>query len=273
MQSRTLMTLAVTAALAALAVGCSDSVSEPKAGAGTMRVSLIDAPGDYDAVNLEVIAVRVHRDEAGIQDGGPDMMSGWTTISSDTTYVDLLTLTNGNHTVLADSTLPAGHYTQVRLLLGDGNTVVVDGETFDLDVPSGSQSGLKLNHPFDIEDGMVYSVTLDFDADRSIHRTGAGQYKLKPVMRLMVDGISGSISGTVEPVESRALVLALSDGDTVITYADTLTGNFRFPMLTAGSYDLELSATAGAYRDSTLTGVVVTARQNTDLGTVVLEAE
>lgn len=253
-----------------LVAGCSDSDSptagDNLAGEGRMQIFLIDAPGDYDAVNVEVIEVRIHR-------GDEDTLSGWHTLSTDTTYVNLLDLTDGNFAVLADSTLPSGHYTQVRLILGENNTVVVDSVSHDLEIPSSSQSGLKLNHGFDIEDGTIYSVTLDFDADRSIHRTGSGQYKMKPVIRLIVNALSGSLMGMVEPVDARARIMAISEVDTAIAYADTLTGHFLFPMLTEGLYDLEISATAGSFQDIVLNGVMVTAGQETDLGTVVLEAD
>jgi len=264
--NRSLALLGTIALVAGLALGCSDSGSEPDAGEGTMRVFLVDAPGGYDEVNVEVTEVQVHRADT-------DSPSGWYTLSDDTTQVNLLVLTNGNYAVLADSTLPTGHYTQVRLILSDSNTVVIDGEVHDLEISSSSESGLKLNHPFNISDGEIYSVTLDFDADRSVHQTGDGQYMLNPVIRLVVNSLSGSLSGGVEPVEARAQVMALANGDTVITYADTLNGNFSFPMLTAGSYDLEFSATVGSYRDTTLAGVVVTAGQDNHLGTIVLDAE
>jgi hypothetical protein len=252
--------------LACLLGGCFESATpvDPEMGVGSMQVFLIDAPGDYDEVNVEIIGVRVHQ-------GGADSLSGWHDIAVDTTLVNLLDYTDGNFAVLADSTLPAGHYTQVRLMLGEGNTVVVDGEIHDLMVPSGGQSGLKLNHPFDIEDGETYAVTLDFDADRSVHRTGNGQYRLRPVIHLIVNGMSGSIRGVAEPVDARALVAAIAGTDSVFAYADTLDGSFHFPMLTAGAYELLFTATAGSYRDSTLAGVSVIAGQETDLGTVVLE--
>jgi hypothetical protein len=250
-----------------MTVGCSDSdTTAPQNGEGQLQIFMIDAPGDYDEVNVEVVEVRVHRADA-------DSMSGWLVVNSDTTYVNLLELTDGNHCVLADTTLPAGHYSQIRLILGDGNNVVVDGETHDLRIPSSGQSGLKLIHGFTIEDGTVYGMTLDFDADRSIHRTGNGQYMMRPVIRLMVNALSGSLSGMVEPIEALAMITAVADTDTAVTYADEFTGSFHFPMLSAGTYDLTVSATAGAYTETVLSGVVVSAGQDSDLGTIVLQAE
>ncbi len=252
--------------------GCSDSSTEPTAGGtGSMRISMIDAPGDYDEVNVEVIRVEVHRGDAPDEEKDDD--SGWYTIDVDTTYVDLLTLTNGNSATLADSTLPSGYYTQIRLILGDGNNVVVDGVAYDLEVPSGSNTGLKLNHPFTIDAGAIYAVTLDFDADKSIHMTGNGQYKMKPVIRVIVDQTSGSLEGVVEPVETRAMVWTTAGDDTLTAYADTLSGAFRFEMLPVGDYDLNFTATAGTYRDSVVFDIPVTAGETTDIGTMTLETE
>ncbi len=247
--------------------GCSDdNGTAPAAGTGFIKVNLIDAPGDYQQVNVEIVRVEVHRaDDA-------DSNSGWSVISDDTTYVDLLTLTTGNMAVLADSTLPAGTYTQVRLILGARNTVMVDSMLHDLEIPSSMNTGIKLNHGFTINDDAMYEFTLDFDADRSIHQTGNGQYKMKPVIRIVVDQTSGSLMGVVEPVDARALIWTVAGPDTVTAWADTMSGMFKFAMLPAGTYDLNFTATAGAYRDSVVAGQMVAAGQMTDVGTVVLEA-
>ena len=251
--------------------GCSDSTEPETGGPGSMKISMIDAPGDYDEVNVEVIRIEVHRGDDN--DEETDDGSGWYTIDVDTTYVDLLTLTNGNSAVLADSTLPSGYYTQIRLILGDGNNVVVDGVTHDLEVPSSENTGLKLNHPFTIDSGAMYEVTLDFDACRSVHMTGNGKYKMKPVIRVIVNQTSGSLEGVVEPVEARAMVWTTAGEDTVTAYADTLSGAFRFTMLPAGDYDLNFTATVGTYRDSVVFDIPVTAGETTDIGTMTLETE
>lgn len=254
--------------LCGLVAGCNDDpASTPTGGTGFIKVNLVDAPGDFEQVNLEVIRVEVHHSDIA------DSASGWQVVSADTIMVDLLDLTNGNMMVLADSTLAAGHYTQVRLILGDDNTVMVDGVLHDLRVPSGGNTGLKLNHPFTIEDGSLYEFTLDFDAHRSIHRTGNGQYMLRPVVRLCVNRTSGGLFGTIDPVAARAMLWTVAGPDTVTAWADTLNGSFRFGLLPAGTYDLNISATVGAYRDTVLTGQVVSAGQMGNVGVVVLTAE
>ncbi len=248
--------------------GCSDDDSTTPdpvpAGDGQLFLKLIDSVGPYDEVNIEVIEVTAHR-------AGDDSTSGWFVVSDDTLSVNLLDYTNGNFAVLADSVLAAGRYTQVRLLLTENNTVVVEGETHELEIPSGSTSGLKLNHPFTIEEGLTYSATLDFDAERSIHQLGNGDYKMTPVIRIVVDATSGSIFGTIDPVDARAQIMTVVGEDTVSTYADTLTGEFRLMSLPVGLYDVEIAATVGDYRDTTLTGIQTIAEGETDLGTVILE--
>ena len=262
---------ALTLIWAGSMTGCSDSTEPETGGPGYIRVAMIDAPGDYDQVNVEVIRIEVHRGDDN--DEETDDGAGWHTIDVDTTYVDLLTLTDGNSAVLADSTLPSGYYTQIRLILGEGNNVVVDSVTHDLEVPSSENTGLKLNHPFTIDAGAMYEVTLDFDADRSVHMTGNEKYKMKPVIRVIVNQTSGSLIGIVEPVEARALVWTTTGEDTVTAYADTLSGEFRFGMLPAGDYDLNFTATAGTYRDSVVFDIPVTAGETTDIGTMTLETE
>lgn len=265
----------LTAAAATLIVllglftGCSDdnSATAPLTGTGFIKVNLMDAPGDYQQVNLEVIRVEVHADDEA------DSTSGWSVISEDTTYVDLLTLTDGNMSVLADSTLPAGTYTQVRLILGQNNTVMVDSMLHDLRIPSGSQTGLKLNHPFTINDQTLYEFTLDFDADRSLHQTGNGQYMLRPVIRIIVNETSGGLMGVVEPIAARARIWTTAGSDTVTAWADTLDGSFHFAMLPAGTYDLNISATFGTYVDTVLAGRTVDVGATTDVGTVVLSEQ
>ena len=267
MRNLTTILFAAAAAIAvAFAVGCSDSTSPAGAeGEGRLTLTMVDAPGDFDAVNIVVIGVRAHR-------AGEDSTSGWFAVCEDTFTVDLLTLTDGHGVVLADTLLPAGHYSQIRLLLGDGCNVVVDGVAHDLEVPSGSTSGLKLNHPFTLAEGTVYAATLDFDAHRSIHMTGNGRWMMRPVIRISVDAVSGRLHGQVSPANARAMVWAVAGDDSALAWADTLTGAFAFGPLQAGIYSVSVVPTVAGWADSTLNGVAVTASATTELGTITLEA-
>lgn len=52
-------------------------------------------------------------------------------------------------------------------------------------MPSGAQSGLKIPlGGFLLQDGCEIDVLLDFDAEQSVHRTGKGDFQLKPVIHV-----------------------------------------------------------------------------------------
>ena len=244
--------------------GCSESPTDNSNGTqGDIKLYLVDSPGDYDAVNIVVTEVSVHLTSS-------DTVSGWTIISDSTRTINLLNLTNGNFDILGTHRLDVGRYSQIRLKIGTGSNVVVDGVTHSLEIPSGSQSGLKLNHQFEIEAETLYELTLDFDASRSIHITGNDQYMMRPVIRVVANIVSGSISGVVSPATALALISTTFDSDTMSTYADVATGGFRLMVLPAGIYSVKIDSGVDIYADSTLTGVTVTARQNTNIGTIFL---
>lgn len=241
--------------------GCSKNPAQ--SAQGEIKMYLVDNPAEFDAVNIVVTEVSVHQADT-------DSMSGWTVINNTTRTFNLLTLANGASTVLGDTQLNPGHYTQLRLKIGSGSTVVVNGQTYPLDVPSGSQSGIKLNHSFDIAANTLYELTLDFDASRSIHVTGNNQYKLSPVIRVAANVTSGAISGVVNPASAKAMVSTLAGTDTVSTAADSISGAFKLMALPAGTYAVKITPSTSAYRDTTLTGVQVVARQESNVGTITL---
>lgn len=263
----------VIAGLAVLA-GCGKQSPTSTGGMGTLRMQLTDDPAAYDAIILEVLEVAVNRGEAveDASEGGDPGTSEWVVLSSEPASYDLLTLRNGVFTTLAVSEVPAGHYSQVRLKLGDGSTIVVDGVSHDLKVPSGMQSGYKLIGGFDVPAGGTIDVAIDFDASRSVVQTGAGAYLLKPTARVVAAPAvtTGSIRGAVNPDDVIVTVFAISAGDTVASAA-TVEGNgaFVLPMLAPGTYDVALHPSA-TYADSTISGVGVTAGVVSDLGTIDL---
>ncbi len=245
--------------------GC-ESSSEPDTGTGELKVLLVDSPAAYDEVNIVVSSVAVHTSASA-----PDNDAGWATINDVPATYDLLELRNGTSAVLGTNRLAPAHYTQMRLLIGSGSNVVVDGTSYPLEIPSGIQSGVKLTHAFTIEENTLYELTLDFDADKSIFRLGTGTYRLQPTIRVVATITSGTISGVVQPDTARAVIYALSGTDTVATaYADTVSGAFKLMALPEGTYSVSVSATEGSFQDALRTGVAVVRQQDTNLGTITL---
>lgn len=227
----------------------------------TLEVRLTDGPGDYEEVNIDIQGVEVHTD-------GGDPATGWKPLTITAGVYNLLKLTDGIDTLLGKTELPSGHIEQIRLKLGNNNSVKSLGQTSVLNTPSAQQSGLKLVINTNLQEGITYKLLLDFDAARSVVSTGSGKFNLKPVIRTMAQATSGAIKGVVAPVDAAPAIFVLSGTDTVATsFADQATGKFLLKGLSAGTYTMEWMPKAG-YAPKEKTGVNVTIGSVTDLGTV-----
>ncbi len=233
---------------------------------GTMRVVMHDNPGDFEEVWVQVLRVEVNN--------LADEDSGWTVISEPNESYDLLQLVNGNQAVLADTELETGTYRQIRLILGDDNYVVIDGETHGLKTPSAQQSGLKLNIDAEILPGITYTLGLDFNVDKSIVDRGnapvAQPYLLKPVIRAYAQAETGIISGTVEPYVEGTVVSTEVGGEEVSAFVEEETGEFKLMGLPAGFYVITVDA-GEDYDPVTVEDIEVVAGETTDVGVIDLE--
>lgn len=254
---------AIIVAFSVLFTGCGTGSDT---GAGTMTVEMTDAPIDSaDAVN-----VFIERVEVQSQDG-----SGWITLNEPQQEYNLLELVNGATEVIGSAELEEGTYNQIRLILSrDGHSVVVDGMEHSMKVPSGAQTGVKLNINAEIEADIEYVLLLDFEASRSVVKAGeSDMYLLKPVIRAQEKAITGNIEGVVEPAGSQPVVYAIADSDTVSsTVADTTSGEFRLIGLQEGTYSVSVDPRNDNYQSSTIENVDVTVEETNDIGTVELSS-
>ena len=170
--------------------------------------------------------------------------------------IDLLALTGtDSELLLEDVEVPSGHYEWVRLMVdatedgvADSYINLDDGSQHELEVPSGSQSGLKLNTGFNVPAGGAASFTLDFDLRKSVHEPmNAGDaYILRPTLRIVDNSRIGAIAGTVQSelvVEGcTPAVYVFSGADATPDDVDTVDGepiSSAMPELNAatGDYD------------------------------------
>lgn len=233
--------------------------------AGTLRLSITDAPScGYDAVNLTIEKVRVHQ-----SDSAADGDAGWSEIVlSPTKRVDLLSLSNGVLENLGQTSLPAGKYTQLRLVLAANGSVApfansvvpAGGVETALDTPSAQQSGLKLNTNIDVPPDKVADFVLDFDACKSVVKRGnSGRYNLKPVISVipLLSDAGMRVVGFVHQAIANAstLVSLQSAGAPVKTTVPDASGQFVLYPVPAGAYDLVV--TSPNHVTAVMTGVPV----------------
>jgi hypothetical protein len=170
-------------------------------------------------------------------------------------------------TLLAELEVPAGKISQIRLILGNNNSLNIDGDVHDLKTPSGQQSGIKLQVHQTLVAGITYKILLDFDAARSIVEKGNGTYSLKPVISTITEAQDGAITGVVDPIESSPTVYAIQGEDTLrSTFADT-EGKFLLRGLSTGTYTVTFEPIVG-YLPTQKQDVSVSTGVVTDLGTV-----
>jgi len=192
--------------------GCSGGGSDSAPATGTLKVAITDKPSDaYDKVVIAIREIRVvpaGRDNAADNDPGLPVLARFSTPQ----VIDVMQL-QFKQTLLGDIILPAGSYSQIRLILepnpgGQGQpvnylTLKTDpAARIPLTTPSGQQSGLKVLGPVDVKPGIINAVLIDFDPNTAIVARGNGDYNLKPtgIRMVQTDGellTFGSISGTV----------------------------------------------------------------------------
>lgn len=235
-----------------------ENANESQLGTSELNIRLTDAPGDFDEVNIHIEQVRVNLAN-----------SGWQDLPTDTGIYDLLDFTNGIDTTIASGSLPSGSINQIRFVLGDSNSVLVDGVLHPLTIPSGYTSGLKLNVSKALQPELTYSILVDFDAAQSIVLTGNGQYKLKPVLKVIAEGKDAAIVGDLNPSNVTTMLYAVQNQDTLGGAISDTSGVFTINGLDAGTYSLILDP-ASPYKRDTITNINLTTGMVEDIGTITL---
>jgi hypothetical protein len=264
MKTSVIHSLLLGTGLTFLLVACSQQ-DDANPNDARIEIRLTDAP------NPNIKEVWVDIKEIQINMGSDS--TGWTTLTG--TYpgvYNLLELTNGRDTLLANASIPSGKMNQLRLILGENNYVITtDGQQEMLSTPSAQQSGLKVLVNSELSGGVLYRLVLDFDAAKSIVPAGnSGKYILKPVIRVLSFVPSGGIvKGFVAPDSVLTTVFALQGSDTVSTTA-TNQGNYQFSDIPAGNYSLYYYPAPDSF-NTAQKDITVTLGQTTIVDTIRLE--
>ena len=176
------LVLVITGLAVGLTSGCSEDLVSDES-EGRVRVLLTDAPFPFDLVDETNVTIQ------RIELLGSE---GTIVLSDDPQEEDLLLLQNGVTVSLAEVDVPEDDYHQLRLQVGeDAEVVMNDGSVYDLKVPSGTETGIKINlNPLQIQDGDLATITVDFSVEESFvvlgnpnTPAGINGFIFKPVLR------------------------------------------------------------------------------------------
>ncbi len=244
MKTRSLFALLFTTL--ALVFSCSDE-NDLGDQTGKLVVQLTDAPFPHDLVaeaNVTIfkIEARYKKDVLESDMEGTAMeeeeSSPFIVLMEEEIQVNLLELTNGVTETLLNTEVPVGTYDLIRVYVKGVNIVLTNGATFDLKVPSGEQTGIKIfiKPGLVVNGGLTADLLLDFDVSKSFvakgNRDAISGFNFKPVIKACNRSTTGTLIGLV--TESMEDILVSVEGAQVAIYAEDILSTTTFTDVDGG---------------------------------------
>ncbi|MCK0189201.1 DUF4382 domain-containing protein [Arenibacter sp. F20364] len=280
-------------------ISCTDN-DDKNRDYGRLSVNLTDAPFPHDLVaEANVTIFKIDARYKGdmdifseVEDNSDSSMiteekSSFVVLMEDEMEVNLLELTNGVTKNLVDLDVPVGIYDLVRVYVKGVNVVLTDGSTFDLKVPSGEQTGIKIfiKPGLVVEGGLSADLLLDFDVSKSFVAKGGGSnyenitgFNFKPVIKACNMSTAGTLSGKVTTLQEE-VAEGLEGAQVAVFAADTLNtttftdadGKYMVMGLIAGSYDVEVELST--YQKKSVTDIEIVAGNTTSQDFILVAGE
>lgn len=230
-------------------IACESSTSDPIK-SGKVRVTVTDAPYPIEFIaKAEVVVKKVEIKMVGESD-----TTAFVTLSEEEKTFDLVQLRNGLTEFFGEAEVEPGVYSELRLITGDAYVMLTDSTVFDLKIPSGGSSGIKIKIKPDliVSENGISEILLDFDLSKSFVIKGNANnvkepkdikgFNFKPVVRAINQDLSSRIEGTVNDDSSRVVEDAtvwISNQDSILTTTFTETnGKYALLGIPAGTYNL-----------------------------------
>ncbi|MEX0982813.1 MAG: DUF4382 domain-containing protein [Bacteroidales bacterium] len=233
--------IATTAMISCENVGDNDPTS------GTLKIYLTDAPFPTDMVaeaNVTITKIDVRKEN-------DDEENPFIILSEEEMSFNLLELANGVIANLVDIDLDSGLYDLVRLHVSEASIMLKDSTVYDLFVPSGAQTGIKIfiDPAIEVAGGLTSELMLDFNVSKSfvvqgnpITPAGITGFIFKPVIKASNLTTAGRLAGMVtdtSDVVIDGVEVSMWTADTVYTTSFTdSTGAYMFLGVDAGTYDV-----------------------------------
>jgi len=136
---------------------------------------------DITSVHVDISSVEVLFTDVGVNE--EKEKPGWVRLNTSEGVYDLLTLQNNiAATIASDTKLQAGNISQLRIILGSDNSVVISGDSqHTLSVPN---KEIRMYLDTFLKEGKHLVLTLGFDALNSIKEEQNGTFTLKPIVTI-----------------------------------------------------------------------------------------
>lgn len=258
---------------------------------GRVNIHITDSPFPINLVNSTKVKINGVEIRKKAEAGTENSEDSFILISDSELEINLLDLTNGVTEQLASADLDAGIYDMIRLHVVDATITLNDATEYDLKVPSGYTSGLKVKifPAISVTEGQTSDVLLDFDVNKSFVAKGnlggkIGGFIFKPVVRGVLLDAAGRIEGNVfdeqgNPFENALVKLWLPEVEDNLTENDSLVvssfsdaeGNFKLIGLPENFYTV--TAELEGFATDTISGVSVTKGNSTSVNFVLHQEE
>lgn len=253
---------------------------DPVIKSGELVIRLTDAPFPTDLVaeaNIEINKVAIYAKDNQEENKG-------ITVSEEVQSYNLLDLTNGVTAILADTAIDAGLYNEIRLYINSANVILTDSTFYDLKIPSGAQSGLKIkiNPAVAIDSTSSQEILLDLDVSKSFvvqgnPKTPAGikGFIFKPVIKATTPSTTGILKGTVSneednPVEGTQVSVFVADTLYTTSFTEA-NGDYKIMGIEAGIIDVEFEK--NGYKITRDEDIEITVKNTTVLNAVLTAKE
>jgi len=229
-----------------LSTGCQEVKNDQL---GTLIVKLTDEPFPIDmidAATVNITKMEIRKKSEGEEEGYP-----FVTLPVESQGFNLIDLQNGVTADLLEIKIEPGSYDLIRLYVDEvGLSVKGYEDPFNLKVPSGSQTGIKIfiDPAVNVVGGLSTELLLDFSVEKSFllqgnmdSPAGIKGFHFKPVIRAANISTTGSIEGVVVDADDGVMdgVSVRIEQDEVIASTSTeADGYYSMLAIDPGSYNL-----------------------------------
>ena len=212
----------------------------------SLELLITDAPFPIDLVESAFITINKITAEYGDTS---------VVLSEEVREINIFELRNGLTESLSDVQVPVGTISSFSLIIEAAEITLTDGRNFDLNVPSGDTSGLKVKVSPEVElsEDDEVTILLDFDLSQSFVPLGSDNspngirgFNFKPTVKATNLAASGTIKGIVvdsdtDEALSNVQVSIFDDNDDLYTTTFTeSSGEFIILGVEEGSYTVRI---------------------------------